>query len=127
MLGEVTHLRLGELDVLDRTCRQLRQAVADFLVGQVEVGAVQPVEAHGQLAHRHIPAVLHVGQDRLDYRADLLVAAAAVSGLRPCFRYLAMDFSCRPCRRYGVPSSGLHAPTADGAPLDGAENQVLHR
>jgi hypothetical protein len=71
VLGEVFHLRLGELDVLDVARAQLRKALADLGVGEPVVVPVPRVEFLRELAHRGVAARGDVGEDALDDAAHL--------------------------------------------------------
>jgi hypothetical protein len=83
MLGEVFHLRLRELDVLDVARRELAEAVSDFLVGQAVVVAVPAVEFLRQVAHGVVAAGLDVGEDVLDRRTDAGVVLGDRGGVAP--------------------------------------------
>ena len=73
VLGEVAHLRLREVDVVEVLLRQAGDAGLDLGVGQPEVLAVPVVELHRQLAHRRVAARLDVGENAFDRRPDLRV------------------------------------------------------
>ncbi|EIZ79511.1 hypothetical protein WSK_1908 [Novosphingobium sp. Rr 2-17] len=73
-LGEVAHLLLGELDVLDVLRRELVDAGLDLAVGQAIALAVPVIELHRQLAHGGIAACLDIGKDAFHGVANLTVA-----------------------------------------------------
>ena len=83
VLGEVAHLRLRELDVVDVARRELGQAAADLGVGEAVVVAVPAVELDRQLAHGLVAAGLDVGEHRLDRGADLGVVLGDCARVAP--------------------------------------------
>ena len=54
MLGEIAHLGLGELDIIDVALRELGQAISDLGIGQPEIPAIPLIELDGELADRRI-------------------------------------------------------------------------
>ena len=70
MLGEIAHLLLRELDVVDRPVGELRQAIPDLRVGEAVILAVPAVELDRHLAHGGVAARGDVGENAFDDRAD---------------------------------------------------------
>ena len=72
-LGKVADLVLREFDVVDRLRRHLGDEGADLVNAEPEACRRPFVEALRELAHCHIAALLHIGDDRLHRAAHLRV------------------------------------------------------
>jgi hypothetical protein len=81
VLGEIAHLLLRKLDVVDVSLGKLRDTVLDFSVGQPVVLAVPLVECRRQFTNRVIAALLDVGENSFHSRANLRIIFGALGGV----------------------------------------------
>ena len=71
LLGEVAHLRLGELDVVEIALGDLADRALDLLRGELEARRRPVVELFGQVAHGGFAAGFNVGENFFDRLAHL--------------------------------------------------------
>jgi hypothetical protein len=85
LLGEIAHLRLRELDVLNIPLRHLRDRALDLPRRQAEIGRRPVVELLRQVLHRRVLARLDIGEDRLDRLAHPGVGGLDRAGIHSAF------------------------------------------
>ena len=122
LLGEVAHLRLGELDVVEIALLHLADGALDFGWAELERGRRPVVEFLRQVAHGGILARIDIGKDFLDRLAHLGVRRLDRDRVHSALEVLGHDVS-----PYSAPSwpdlfrpstTSLLSQSKDVDPLD---------